>query len=42
LSPLLLRRFGGFADGLTLSVPTDPALDEGLKTCIRELQGAMP
>jgi hypothetical protein len=42
LSPLLLSRFGSFADGLTLSVPADPALDEGLKACIRELQGAKP
>jgi len=42
LSALLMKRFGEFADGITLSVPTDPELDEGLKTCIHELQGATP
>jgi probable F420-dependent oxidoreductase len=40
LGDLLIERFGAFADGLTLSVPTDPSLDEGLRSTIAQLQAA--
>ena len=38
LAALLLDRFTGLADGILLSVPSDPNLDAGLKTTISQLK----
>ena len=38
LAALLLERFSGLADGILLSVPSDPDLDAGLKIAIAQLK----